>query len=97
MKFARVFVWHSPTGLWLGMLQFGLSETREVVMWHAPTWEVLGVCYNMVSELQFSTLSLDGPCKWKLKQKFQSELLSKWTKFEFQSVHECQEGAERTP
>jgi hypothetical protein len=30
-------------------------------MWHSPVgcWG----CYNMVSELQFSTLSLDGPRK----------------------------------
>jgi hypothetical protein len=50
----------------------------------------------MVSELYFSTPSLDGSCKWKLKQKFQRELLSKWTKLEFQNVHEFQEGAEIT-
>jgi hypothetical protein len=61
-------------------------------------WPDLGGwgCYNLVSELQFSTLSLDGPCKWKLKQTFQRELLSKWKKLEFQNVHECQEGTEST-
>jgi hypothetical protein len=51
----------------------------------------------MVSELQFSTLSLDGPCKWKLKQNFQREMLLKWKNLEFQNFHECQEGTESTP
>jgi hypothetical protein len=37
----------------------------KIFTWHSPTggWG----CYNMVSELQFSTLSLDGPSKLKLK------------------------------
>jgi hypothetical protein len=51
----------------------------------------------MVSELQFSTLSLDGPCKWKLKQNFHRESFSKWPNFELQCIHGCQEGAESTP
>jgi hypothetical protein len=42
-------------------------------------------CYKLVSELRFSTLSLDGPYKWKLKQKFQKELLSKWKKLSFRA------------
>jgi hypothetical protein len=39
-----------------------------------------------------STLSLDGPCRWLMKHRFQSELLSKETKYEPQNVPECQEG-----
>jgi hypothetical protein len=46
--------------------------------------------YKMVSEPMVSTLNLDGSCKWLMKQRFQSELLSKGTKFEPQSIPECQ-------
>jgi hypothetical protein len=60
-------VWHSPEGLRLGVLQYGI---RAPIFNIEPGW----------------------PCKWKLKKKFQSKLLSKWKKFKFQSVHECQEG-----
>jgi hypothetical protein len=47
----------------------------------------------MVSEPMVSTLSLDGLFKWLMKQRFQSQLLSKWTKYELRSPL----GAKRIP
>jgi hypothetical protein len=51
----------------------------------------------MVLDLWFSTLRQYGMCKWKLKKTFQEELLSKWKQFDFQNIHECQEGSKSTP
>jgi hypothetical protein len=41
----------------------------------------------VVSELQFSTLSLDGPSKLNVEAKFHRELISKWPNFKLQCVH----------
>jgi hypothetical protein len=52
----------------------------KIFVWHSPTggWG----CYNMVSELQFSTLSLDGPSKMNVEDKFHRELISEVAKFQ---------------
>jgi hypothetical protein len=42
--------------------------------------------YNMISELQFSTVILDGPSK-SSEAKFHRGFILKWPNFKFQSVH----------
>jgi hypothetical protein len=41
----------------------------------------------MVSELQFSTLSLDGMRKLNVDMKFHRELISEWPNFKLQCIH----------
>jgi hypothetical protein len=91
-----VFKWHDPA--WVD--RYVTNWYQSIVsVFYGVAWLGIGGwgCYIMVSEPQFSTLSLDGPCKWKLKLNFHRESLSKWPNFELQSIHECQEGVESTP
>jgi hypothetical protein len=59
------------------MFLFGIKV--HILGWHAPIgcWG----CYNAVSELQFSTLSLDGLSKLNVEEKFHRELILKWPNF----------------
>jgi hypothetical protein len=54
-------MWHSSVGCWVcyNML------SRETKVFSGVAWPDMGGrgCYNIVSELQFSTLILDGPGK----------------------------------
>jgi hypothetical protein len=42
--------------------------------------------YNMVLEIHFSTLSLDGPGRLS-EAKFYGVFISKWSNFELQNIH----------
>jgi hypothetical protein len=67
-----------------------VSEQKNVTKYVArPGWS--GTLQNGIRAM-VSTLSLDGLDRWLMKQRFQSELLSRGTKFEVQSIPECQEG-----
>jgi hypothetical protein len=45
---------------------------QSIKAFSGVAWPDLGSwgCYNMVSKIQFSTLSLDGPSKFELKRNF---------------------------
>jgi hypothetical protein len=74
---------------WPRMSKIGIKAFSGVA------WPNLGGrgCYKMVSEPWFTILSFDGPGKWLMKQRFQSELLSRGTKYEPQNVPKCKKAS----